>query len=303
MILELALLALAAVPLSIVVMVHWGFRAPRRRERGNPGEHGMAYETHTIDTVGGKHLFAWWLPTDPAAASVILLHGWGGNAELMLPLAVPFHRAGLNVLLLDARGHGNSDAAFFTSLPRFTEDLEHALAWLKARALPAQPIVLIGHSVGAGAVIYAASKRDDIDAVISVSAFAHPAWMMRRHLRQLGLPDWFSATLVRYVEWVIGARYETFAPINTLCRVPCPVLLVHGADDRAVPVTDAHSLAERCQGRDVGLLIIDEAGHDSVEVIEAHGSRLLEFLREHGIAATATADSQPAPTATGTGRV
>ncbi|MFN2286750.1 MAG: alpha/beta hydrolase [Chromatocurvus sp.] len=300
MILNLVLLALATVPLAIVVTVHWGFRAPRRRERGSPGDHGMRYETHRIETVGGKRLFAWWLPTEPAAASVILLHGWGSNAELMLPLAVPFHRAGLNVLLIDARNHGNSDSAFFTSLPRFTEDVEHALAWLQARAsIPGRPIVLVGHSVGAGAVIYAASKRDDISAVVSISAFAHPAWMMRRHLGQLGLPNWFSAAILRYVQWVIGARYDTFAPINTLCRVTCPVLLVHGADDRAVPATDAQALAERCRTHNVELLIIEDAGHDSVETIEAHGSCLLDFLSAHGICSAAVTQHPLTPTGTG----
>ena len=268
----------------VVLAIHAGFHPPRRRERHTPGDRGIEYEMHHISSAGGKRLFAWWLPTDPSAATIILLHGWGGNAELMLPLAIPFHRAGLNVLLIDARNHGSSDAAFFTSLPRFAEDVERAIDWVKSHAqIPGRPIVLLGHSVGAGAVLYAASRRRDIAAVISVAAFAHPAWMMRRYLARFHLPGWLLASILRYVEWVIGHRYETFAPLNTICHVDCPVLLVHGSQDRTVPVSDVAAMADRGQRRAVEVLIVEGAGHDSVETIESHGASMIDFLRVRGI--------------------
>jgi hypothetical protein len=37
--------------------------------------------------------------------------------------------------------------------------------------------------------------------------------------------------VIRYVEWVIGYRFEANAPVNTVSRIACPVLLVRGRDE------------------------------------------------------------------------
>jgi len=273
----------AAILLLSLAMIHLGFRAPRIREKGDPDRLGLAFQTVSIPTVSGKWLFGWLLPVPGATTCLVILHGWGGNAERMLPMAPPFHRAGMNVLLLDARNHGRSDRHGFSSLPRFAEDLDKAIEWLK-RTYPeyTQKIALLGHSVGGGAVLLTASRRSDINAVISVSAFAHPEWMMRRFLKRLHLPAHLITLVIRYVEWVIGYRYEEIAPINTICHIHCPVLLVHGKADRTVPVEDALTIERGCRRPHIRLLTIENAGHESVEKIEAHEEELVQFLRDSG---------------------
>jgi len=280
-----AFLATAAAITIVLLAVHLGFRAPRRVERGSPADLGLPYEEVRIAAVDGKRLYAWWLPgADDAAPCAVLMHGWGGNAELMLPLAAPLHAAGLNVLLPDARNHGRSDSASYSSMPRFAEDVGAAVAWLSARPV-SRPgaIVLLGHSVGAAAVLLEASRRHDIAAVISIAAFAHPEWMMRRQLARLGLPAPLVDGVLRYVEWVIGHRYDDIAPINTIRRVGCPVLLVHGRADDTVPVTDALAIRGDPGPDTAELLLIDAAGHNSVDMIQHHADRLLAFLHRAGV--------------------
>ena len=89
--------------------------------------------------LGGARLFAWFIvPTHPLhgrVPAVLIMHGWGSNASHMLP-AVPFLRdAGLAVLVMDARCHGLSDNADFTSMPRFAEDIDTGLNWLSTTLL------------------------------------------------------------------------------------------------------------------------------------------------------------------------
>jgi len=274
-------LFLAATVISIVLIaVHIGFRAPRRVEQGNPEDFGLAYEEVWIRVAKGRRLFAWWLPVADTAPSLLVLHGWGGNAELMLPLAVFLHRAGINILLLDARNHGRSDCAGHSSLPRFAEDAGAGVDWIKNRRREGTAqIGLLGHSVGAAAVLFEASRRTDISAVISISAFAHPAWMMHRYLDRFRIPGLLQCWILRYVEWVIGHRYEEIAPMNTACRVRCPVLLVHGSADETVPVTDAWAIRNHCRGHKPELILVDGGRHDSVESVEQHGDRLVAFLK------------------------
>jgi pimeloyl-ACP methyl ester carboxylesterase len=203
----------AAILLLSLAMIHLGFRAPRIREKGDPDRLGLAFQTVSNPTVSGKRLFGWLLPVPGATTSLVILHDWGGNAERMLPTALLFHRARMNVLLVDARNHGRSDRHGFSSLPRFAEDLEKAIQWLK-RTYPeyTRMITLLGHSVAGAAVLLTASRRSDISAVISVSAFAHPEWMMRHFLMQLQLPAPLITFVIRYVEWVIGYPYKEIAP-------------------------------------------------------------------------------------------
>ena len=275
------LLALVIIIAAILLAVHIGFRAPRRIERNSPADYGLAYEAIHIRTVTGKQLFAWWLPVAKPAPTLVVLHGWGGNAGLMLPLAVPIHRAGLNILLLDARNHGRSDSANFSSLPRFAEDAGAAVDWVKVHGRdPRKRVALLGHTVGAGAVLLEASRRDDIAAVISIAAFAHPEWMMRRYLDRFRVPGFLKTWILRYIEWVIGHRYTEIAPMNTACRVQCPTLLVHGMADETVPVTDAYAIREHCPGEKPELLLIEDGTHDSVEEFEHHADRLVAFLKQ-----------------------
>lgn len=273
-----------------ILLIHLGFRAPRRPETGTPAAFGLPYTQVSIPTVAGKRLFGWWLAADSVESNsvdpaditvtdttIIIMHGWGGNAELMLPLAVPLYTQGLNVLLFDARNHGRSDGHSFSSLPRFAEDLEHALDWLQQH-YPAQSqrIVLLGHSLGAGAVLLAASRRKDIAALISIAAFAHPKWVMRRYLSWL--PNGLVVLINQYVQWLIGHRFDDIAPVNTICHINCPVLLVHGLADEMVPVSDAHAIAGACPRDNLQLLEIPGAGHESVDKIEQHEGELLAFL-------------------------
>jgi len=100
--------------------VHWlilrGLRAPRLAHQRTPADLGFSALELRLPSVGGAHLFAWFVPApvgSPAPA-VVVVHGWGANASLMLPCLPPLHAAGFSVLLVDARCHGKSDGARFT---------------------------------------------------------------------------------------------------------------------------------------------------------------------------------------------
>jgi len=268
----------------LLIMIHLGFRVPKNTEKKDPDSEGLEFQTVSIPTVSKKRLFGWLLPVKNSTTTLIILHGWGSNAEQMLPIARPFHQTGMNILLIDARNHGRSDHDSFSSLPRFAEDLEKAITWLKSNYPKySKKIVLLGHSVGAGAVLLEASRRSDIDAVISISAFAHPKQMMLRFLKRFHTPTFLSVFVIHYVEWIIGYRYENIAPINTICHIKCPVLLVHGRNDTTVPVEDATLISSRCKRSNIKVMIIENAGHESIEKIKEHQKELVQFLRDYDI--------------------
>ena len=277
--LALAVLVMSAA--TVPLIVHLGFRAPRVRERASPADFGLPFREVRIPTRRGRHLFGWWLPAPDASRTVVVLHGWGSNAGQMLPAAVPLRRAGLNVLLFDARCHGRSDGDTFASLPRFAEDLGCVIAWLREGQPPtAVAAAVLGHSVGAGAALLAATREPGIAAVVSIAAFADPALVTERYLRSLRPPRWLLRLVIRYTQWLIGHSFEDIAPIRTICRVQCPVLLVHGLEDRTVPVADARAIAGACPSPRLRLLELPGAGHACTEALEHEADELLTFLAD-----------------------
>ena len=149
-------------------LIRSSLAAPRVAESGVPD--GLPWQEVSIPTVRSKKLFGWLIPAGEMAPAVVILHGWGGNAEMMLPLAEPLHTARYTVLMIDARSHGRSDVDTFSSLPRFAEDLAEASAWLRRQpGIDPERIGVIGHSVGAAACLLYASRQHDLAAVVSIA--------------------------------------------------------------------------------------------------------------------------------------
>ncbi len=246
-----------------------------------PTDHGLLAQTVSIPGANGINLFAWFVPVlcqEPCPA-IVLLHGWGGNASDLLPVAQSLHSAGYAVLLLEARNHGRSDKDDHSSLPRFAEDLDGAIDWLSEQVgVDAERIVAMGHSVGGAAVLLSASRRTDLLALISVGAFAHPEQLMRRWFANRGVPYWPLGWLLnRYLERVIGARFDDIAPVNTLMKISCPILLIHGRQDSIVPVEDARLIWQQRSGSDV-TLIECEGTHVEFDNVEEVTRCIIAFL-------------------------
>jgi pimeloyl-ACP methyl ester carboxylesterase len=275
---------IAVVSITLIglfpVVLHWVYRVPRLIETVTPESLSLPFTSQYLSGPKNKRLFSWLIPAENNRCTVILVHGWGGNAQMMLPLALPFHQAGMNVLLYDARNHGKSDGDTFSSLPRFAEDLGSVIAWIAKRD-PGQKIVVLGHSIGAAAAMLAASHRTDIDLVIAISGFAHPNLVMYRHLDRPWLPQWVKPLILNYIQWVIGYRFDEIAPMNRVRHVPCPILLVHGTEDRVVPISDMRLIEQNTlPENDVHVVSIEGAGHESVDQFRQHANTLIDFIHE-----------------------
>ncbi|MEU7917259.1 dienelactone hydrolase family protein [Micromonospora zamorensis] len=106
---------------------------------------------------------------------VVIAHGFAGSAQLMRPIADTVARRGAVALLFDFAGHGANPARLpgagsNTSAATLDADLDAAVGYLRSRPdVDADGIVLVGHSMGAGAVTRYATGHPEIARTVAIS--------------------------------------------------------------------------------------------------------------------------------------
>jgi pimeloyl-ACP methyl ester carboxylesterase len=261
-----------------------GFLRPSgRRTPRTPQSLGLDGDAFAIPTAAGA-LRGWVLRASSAPRPlVIVAHGWNSNAGDMLPWAEPIVRAGYHALVFDALGHGESDAADFTSLRHFREDLATVIDWGGARP-EADGLVLFGHSMGGAAAILVASAGAPVRGVIVAGAPTDPLTITREWMDAKGLPGALAVALMRpFWAGVISAPYETLRPIISIATLTVPVLILHGVRDRHVPLHHGERLAAANPG--ARLVRFESGDHYNLPTLPAYRAELLDFLA----AATGTA--------------
>ncbi len=227
-------------------------RPQRRLPRFTPQAVGLAYEDIRIGARGEElNIAAWYIPAPQATRAVIIAHGVGGTrgrefGVSSLNLVDRLVYGGFSVLMLDLRGHGESDAARMTYGIRERRDVLGAVDWLLARGYARGTIGVLGLSMGGVAGIGAANEEQAIGALIVDSACADFVAMMRIHFRSLSkLPLVFLPGAL-LVAWILtGEDLARLRPARLLRGIARrPVLIIHAAGDRLVPLDHARALAE-----------------------------------------------------------
>lgn len=135
--------------------------------------------------------------------------------------------------------------------------------------------------MGAGAALLVASRRRDVVAVVSVAAFTHPEIVMRRWLASKRIPMKPIGTyILRYVQKVIGYSFDNIAPIRSINKLRCPVLILHGEQDQTVPMSEAQALYQAAPFG-LGQLRVSQGDHEGFTDMAAEAQAVVRFLRLH----------------------
>lgn len=239
-----------------------------------PSDLGVTdWETVHFPSPDGLRLAAWFIPPDPNSngATIIFVHGMGGNRGNLLDEAVMLHDHGYGALLLDLRSCGESEGTMNTLGYEEWKDVRGAVDYLLTRPeVDAENIGLVGHSLGGAVVLRAAARIPEIKAVIAESAFTS----LEDNIKQgvpalLGLPAFPFAPLVVYFgERETGVDLHEVRPIDDLPQIsPRPILFIHGELDEIIDVENARRLYAAA-GDPKELYIIPNVGHGGLPQAE-----------------------------------
>lgn len=264
--------------------------AAREASSFTPRDAGLCYEDVRFHARGDDvRLAGWYLGARRPRGAVVLVHGRGASKghELTVQAMALVRRLlddELSVLMLDLRGHGDSDPARLTYGCNERLDVLGAVDWLVARGYRPGAIGVLGASMGGSAAIAAAAEEPAIGAVVSDSAFADFAAVLRHNFPRVMRTRAALALLPGALWWVrrwTGVALQAFRPAELARKLQQrPLLLIHSKGDRFVTAEHAQHLAAAA-GTEAW--VSDTEGHVATFVAQpqAYGERVGAFFRRH----------------------
>lgn len=117
-------------------------------------------------------------PPDARPPAVVLLHGFSADRVMMSTLARRLAANGYAVLAPDLHGHGANRSPFPSGVGRSDahfDDIAAAVSFLRSSPyVDGSRLVVMGHSMGAGAALDFASRDSALDGVVAISGSRMP---------------------------------------------------------------------------------------------------------------------------------
>jgi len=229
----------------------------------SPGDYPeLEAEEVSVESSSGASLAGRFYPgaTD---ATVILLHGYGGSQDEMLPVASTLHEAGYSVFTYDQRGCGRSTGEV-TFGAREQDDLGSVVDYLVTRAdVDRERLGALGFSMGGATTLLTAARDRRIKAVVADSSWSEAKNWLRPSVKASFVHprDRFSALSLKLAELRGGFDLDELRPVDVISELsPRPVLLVHAGADDVVPKAEAERNFEAAR-KPKELVLVAGAGH------------------------------------------
>lgn len=191
---------------------------PERKLVATPADWGLEYQDVSLETEDAVRLHGWFIPQRDASRVVLFLHGNAGNISHRRDSVAIFHQLGLNVLIFDYRGYGNSQGK--PSEAGLYADTQAAWQYLvRNKGFGPAQIIIFGRSLG-GAVAGQLAARVQPGAVILESTFSSARDM--------------ANAIFPVLSHLVPMRFD-FATVERIRQVTSPVLVIHSEEDEIIP--------------------------------------------------------------------
>ena len=223
------------------------------------------FDTIKFKTTNGIFIDAWYSKPDSVSkGTVILFHGIGGNKSMYLDEANEFRYWGYNIMLVDFRGHGNSEGNTTNIGVKETEEVKLAYDFIASNG--EKNIFLWGSSMGA---VIVAKAIGDYQLKPSGILLHAPFFSLQTYLearaRILGFPQQPFAFLTTF--WIgiergfNGFRHKTE---HYAKKINCPVLMQWGTLDIYVSKEETEKIYNAIASPQKKLAVYKLAQHESL---------------------------------------
>jgi pimeloyl-ACP methyl ester carboxylesterase len=192
-----------------------------------PADVGLRFQDVRIRCADGTLLSAWWIAPENGAA-IVLLPGSGSTRHAVLDHAALVARHGYGALLLDWRGHGDSEGRSMEFGWGAESDVSAAVSFALRRPGVTRGVGVLGLSLGGEVGLAATALDPRIEAVVveGVSARSWADARLEPDPHPVGfLNQWLTFVFVD----VLAPEPRPLPLIDLVTRIDAPVLMISGA--------------------------------------------------------------------------
>ncbi len=188
---------------------------------------------------------------------IILIHGYTGSDQDLKPLAseLSLNFGNDSVKNISLPGHGPDIPVFNDDL--FVETITNSINIFK---IENRKIIIIGHSTGGNFAIRALYKFSiipDLLILISVPKKIDSGYLSRWNSHRSGKHEVPFIDIAMMIKFINSTGLIKFS-------AGFPVLIIHGDNDKLVPVKDSCSWKKENFTKSARIVIIPDAGHDDI---------------------------------------
>lgn len=221
-----------------------------------PASYTMSPDIRLLKSSDGEQIASYYLPVTDAGVLLLYCHGNGEDIGDARPLLEQFQHNGIATLVFDYPGYGLSSGKP-SEAGCYAATLAAYHYAVKELGYHPEQISLYGRSLGGGPACWLAA-REPVGSLILDGTFSSTFRVMTER---------------KLLPW------DKFDNLAQFQKIDCPVLLLHGTEDRTVPFTHATKNYAAVRGEKYKLWV-DGAGHNNL--IELAGDRywstVLNFL-------------------------
>ena len=214
--------------------------------------------------------------------TILLIHGWGSRASHLALLGNTLAKSGFRVVAIDAPAHSSINGHVKKEKSNMFE-FSQAISAAVAAIGPVYAIV--GHSLGAIASVFVtagymrmAEYKVPVDKLVLMGMPASLESVIAHYGRENGLDPLQVSDLISGLETGFDFKVADYRVDLAFKNVNSDILLIHGTEDHAISIDEAHSIKNTFP--QVKLLTLENVDHYNILINRRMMTEVKGFLKE-----------------------
>jgi len=228
-------------------------------------------ERFIIPTANNKKLagYRWGKKTDPI---VLLVHGWTGTATSFVNFIEPLLERGYQVVSYDAIAHGET-SGISVSLTEWADTVIAVMGYI------GNVYCIIGHSLGAGAIVIASSLKLEAEKIVLISPMSDLTKVTDQFAEALSIP---KKIMEKTHQFAWKKYYTSASKFGNNWRevfeskIEVPTLIIHDLNDKEIDISHAKKLLKQWSSAE--FMETKRLGHRRIILDPGVITRVISFL-------------------------
>jgi len=215
--------------------------------------------------------YRWGKKTDPI---ILLVHGWTATATCFVNFIDPLLERGYQVISYDAIAHGETSGVSVS----LTEWADTVIAVMDNID---EVYCIMGHSLGAGAIVIASSLRLETGKIVLISPVSDISKVTDQFAKTLSIPERIMEKTHQYAwkkYYTSASKYGKNWDEIFESEFNVPTLIIHDINDKEIDISNARKLAKQWSWAE--FMETKRLGHRRILLNPHVISRALSFITE-----------------------